>query len=302
MSAHLHLATDDGQAGGWARPSGRSRSSWPIDHAAVRRNLRLLLDGEDDFEVIAEAADLSTVMRHVHGHLPHVLVLDLRMPNGSSIETIRRLRTQVPDTEIVVLTMENSAVFAQQAIDAGAIGFVLKDRADGELPDGGPPCRAWRGVRQSAGRGRDSRRYDDGPRRRPEPTGDRGPAPDRARPHERRDRDEASPLQAHCGDASGADPSQARAPHARELVGYALRRPSDRRLSSSRLGRRALRQLGADEACPVSPELELERAAGQVHALAHAGEAEARRSARRCRSRRRRPATSTITSARRVRL
>lgn len=104
------------------------------DHAAVRRNLRLLLDGEDDFEVIAEAADLSTVMRHVHGHLPHVLVLDLGLPNGSSIEAIRRLRTQVPDTEIVVMTMETSAVFAQQAIDAGAVGFVLKERADGELP------------------------------------------------------------------------------------------------------------------------------------------------------------------------
>jgi two-component system response regulator NreC len=104
------------------------------DHAAVRRNLRLLLDGEDDVEVIAEAADLSTVVRHVHGHLPHVLVLDLQLPNGSSIEAIRRLRSQVPDTEIVVMTMETSAVFAQQAIDAGAVGFVLKDRADGELP------------------------------------------------------------------------------------------------------------------------------------------------------------------------
>jgi two-component system response regulator NreC len=104
------------------------------DHAAVRRNLRLLLDAEEDVEVIAEAADLSTVVRHVHGHVPHVLVLDLEMPNGSSVEAIRPLREQVPDTEIVVMTMETSAVFAQQAIDAGAAGFVLKDRADGELP------------------------------------------------------------------------------------------------------------------------------------------------------------------------
>lgn len=104
------------------------------DHAAVRRNLRLLLDAEEDVEVIAEAADLSTVLRHVHGHVPHVLVLDLEMPNGSSVEAIRPLREQVPDTEIVVMTMETSAVFAQLAIDAGAAGFVLKDRADSELP------------------------------------------------------------------------------------------------------------------------------------------------------------------------
>lgn len=104
------------------------------DHTAVRRNLRLLLEGEDGVEVIAEAGDLSTVMRHVPAHVPHVLVLDLRMPNGSSIEAIRRLRSQVPDTEIVVLTMEESPAFAHQALDAGAIGFVLKDQADSELP------------------------------------------------------------------------------------------------------------------------------------------------------------------------
>lgn len=104
------------------------------DHAVVRRSLRLLLDGEEDVRVVAEAADLPAVVRHVHGHVPHVLVLDLQMPYGSSIATIRRLREQVPDTEIVVLTMEQSPLFAQQALDAGAVGFVLKDRADSELP------------------------------------------------------------------------------------------------------------------------------------------------------------------------
>ena len=56
------------------------------------------------------------------------------MPNGSTLETIRRLRTQLPDTEIVVLTMEESPAFAQQAIEVGAVGFVLKDRSAEELP------------------------------------------------------------------------------------------------------------------------------------------------------------------------
>ena len=72
-------------------------------------------------------------MRHVTCHVPHVLVLDLRLPNGSSIEMIRQLRKQFPDTAVVVLTMEDSPLFARAAIDAGAIGFVLKDRADTEL-------------------------------------------------------------------------------------------------------------------------------------------------------------------------
>jgi two-component system response regulator NreC len=104
------------------------------DHHAVRRNLRLLLDREADVKVVAEAVDLRTVLRHVPAHLPDVLILDLRLPDGSSIETIRCLRAEVPETEIVVLTMEDSPAFAHRALDAGAIGFVLKDQADSELP------------------------------------------------------------------------------------------------------------------------------------------------------------------------
>jgi two-component system response regulator NreC len=106
------------------------------DHALMRRSLRLLLDGEDSVEVVAEAGDLLTVRRHVYGHLPHVLVIDLSMSNGSSIAAIRQLRERVPGTEIVVLTMEESRVFAQQALDAGAIGFVIKHAADAELAEG----------------------------------------------------------------------------------------------------------------------------------------------------------------------
>jgi two-component system response regulator NreC len=105
-----------------------------VDHARMRRTLRLLLDGEDDVEVVADAGDLSTVVRHVHDYGPRVLVIDLGMSNGSSMEAIRRLREDVPSTDIVVLTMEESRVFAQEALDAGAIGFVLKQAADAELP------------------------------------------------------------------------------------------------------------------------------------------------------------------------
>lgn len=139
MALHLHLAP------GQSDKDSPVRSSVPIkviladDHAGVRRSLRLLLDRLDDVEVVAEAAELSTVIRGVHQHVPHVLVLDLQMPNGSSLETIRTLRERVPDTEIVVLTMDVSPAFAQAALTAGAVGFVLKDRSDSELP---PAIRA----------------------------------------------------------------------------------------------------------------------------------------------------------------
>jgi two-component system response regulator NreC len=104
------------------------------DHSAMRRALRLLLDGEEGVEVVAEVSDLTAVVERTRSAQPHVLVLDLDMPGGSSIHTIGRRRMQAPDTQIVLLTMEESPVFAQQALAAGALGFVAKDHADSELP------------------------------------------------------------------------------------------------------------------------------------------------------------------------
>lgn len=127
MVAHLHLAESPTQV------PVPIRVVLADDHTLMRRNLRLLLDGDDDVKVVAEASDLATVVSHVDRHRPNVLVADLRLPAGSSIEAIRKLRAQAPDTEVVVLTMDESPLFAQHAMDAGAIGYVLKDRADSEL-------------------------------------------------------------------------------------------------------------------------------------------------------------------------
>ncbi len=99
----------------------------------MRRSLRLLLESEVDVEVVAEAVDLRTTERHVQRYRPTVLVLDLRLRDGSSIEAIRRMRDREPYPQIVVLTMDDSPGFAEQALEAGAIGFVLKDTADTEL-------------------------------------------------------------------------------------------------------------------------------------------------------------------------
>jgi two-component system response regulator NreC len=131
MTARLHLAPAPGSV---CEPLSPIRVVLADDHAVARRNLRLMLDGEDGMQVVAEAEDLSTVMDHVSAHLPQVLVVDLRFANGSGIATIRRLKEQTPQTEIVVLTMKESPAFAHQAIQAGALGFVLKERADDELP------------------------------------------------------------------------------------------------------------------------------------------------------------------------
>jgi two-component system response regulator NreC len=120
--------------------SGAARASTdPIrliladDHAVVRSGLRMLLDSESDFEVVAEASNIEDARRYVRGHHPKVLVLDLNMPGGSSLQAIPAIRAQSPDTEIVVLTMQQEPAFAREALRAGALGYVLKEAADDEL-------------------------------------------------------------------------------------------------------------------------------------------------------------------------
>jgi sulfide:quinone oxidoreductase len=103
------------------------------DHAVVRHGLRLLLDGETDFEVVAEAGDVEGARRYTHGHRPAVLVLDLNMPGGSSLTAIPEIRAQTPETQIVVLTMQDEPEYAREALAGGAIGYVLKEAADAEL-------------------------------------------------------------------------------------------------------------------------------------------------------------------------
>jgi two-component system response regulator NreC len=103
------------------------------DHEVVRSGLRMLLDSESDFEVVAEASDVESARRYVRGHHPRVLVLDLNMPGGSSLEAIPVIREESPDTQIVVLTMQKDPAFAREALGAGALGYVLKEAANSEL-------------------------------------------------------------------------------------------------------------------------------------------------------------------------
>jgi two-component system response regulator NreC len=104
------------------------------DHAVVRKGLRLLLDGEDGFEVVAEAGTADDAMRYVRAHRPAVLVLDLNMPgNLSSLDAIPQVGAAGEGTRVVVLTMQEDPEFARQALGNGAAGYVLKEAADDEL-------------------------------------------------------------------------------------------------------------------------------------------------------------------------
>jgi two-component system response regulator NreC len=126
----------EGTAGSGAAPhTRRIRIVLADDHRVVRRGLQLILDGESDFEVVAQAGDIDAVRRHARELAPDVLVLDLNMPGGSVLDAIPDLVTELAETRIVVLTMRDEPAFARAVMPAGARGYVLKEAADSELAE-----------------------------------------------------------------------------------------------------------------------------------------------------------------------
>ena len=136
MSSHVSdVAAERDTSSVRADPADRSKTTVVIadDHTVVRQGLRLLIDNEAGLQVVAEAGTVPDAERLARAHRPTVLVLDLNMPGGSSLDAIPRLREDAPDTAIVVLTMQDDPAFARKALQAGARGFVLKEAADEEL-------------------------------------------------------------------------------------------------------------------------------------------------------------------------
>jgi two-component system response regulator NreC len=103
------------------------------DHQVVRSGLRLLLESEARFVVSAEAGSVAAAVAAVERLGPRVLVLDLNMGGESSLDAIPDLRRRAPETQIVVLTMQSDPGFARAALQAGALGYVLKEAAQAEL-------------------------------------------------------------------------------------------------------------------------------------------------------------------------
>ena len=119
------------------------------DHAVVRKGLRLLIDAEPGLRVVAEAGDVPGAVRLTRAHRPRVLVLDLNMPGGSSLEAIPTVAAG--PTAVVVLTMQDDPSFARRALLGGASGFVLRRRpttsswrrSDGPPPETRTSTPAW---------------------------------------------------------------------------------------------------------------------------------------------------------------
>jgi len=103
------------------------------DHDVVRRGLRDLLDGNDGFEVVGAAADGEEAVALAGEHSPDVVLMDLSMPRVDGIEATRRLLAERPDARVVVLTSFSDRERILDALDAGAVGYLLKDAEPDEL-------------------------------------------------------------------------------------------------------------------------------------------------------------------------
>jgi two-component system, NarL family, response regulator NreC len=103
------------------------------DHRVVRAGLKLLLEAHPDLTVLDEAGDIAGTEQRLAAHRPRVLVLDVDLPDGSSLPAIPRLREISPHTGIVILTMHTDPRLAREAMRAGVRAFVVKDSAEAEL-------------------------------------------------------------------------------------------------------------------------------------------------------------------------
>lgn len=115
------------------------------DHEVVRMGLRMVIEQLPDVEVVAEAGSAEEAVQVCSIYQPHVVIMDIRMPPGSSgIDACRTIVERFPHTQVIMLTSFANDELINDAIKAGAVGYVLKQAGTGEL------LRALDAVRQGA--------------------------------------------------------------------------------------------------------------------------------------------------------
>ena len=96
------------------------------DHEVVRRGLRALLEAQDGIEVVGEVDTAADVVRQVGFNSPDVVVMDVRLPDGSGVEATRKVRQRFPDVAVLILSSFADEEALMSSIEAGASGYLLK--------------------------------------------------------------------------------------------------------------------------------------------------------------------------------
>ena len=118
-----------------ASPLSRTRISVVLadDHRILREGLAALMSREPDLDLVATAEDGLSMLRQVRTHMPHVLVTDLSMPGLNGIDAVQRLRAELPQVQVLCLSVHDEDRLVLAMIEAGASGYVLKDGSFDEL-------------------------------------------------------------------------------------------------------------------------------------------------------------------------
>jgi len=103
------------------------------DHFFFRRDLKKMLERRKDLQVIGEAGDGLELVELMTKETPHLVILDISMPNLNGLEAARHITGNYPGVNVLVLTMHKNPQYQQEAIAAGARGYVLKENIDREI-------------------------------------------------------------------------------------------------------------------------------------------------------------------------
>ncbi|ADH92792.1 DNA-binding response regulator [Arcanobacterium haemolyticum] len=105
------------------------------DHEVVRRGIAEVVDRASGLQVIAEAGSVAEAVRRAELMIPHVALVDLRLPDGTGIDIIRELHERVPQVKCIVLTSFDDDDALAEALDAGAKAYLLKSVRGAEITD-----------------------------------------------------------------------------------------------------------------------------------------------------------------------
>jgi DNA-binding NarL/FixJ family response regulator len=115
------------------KTGGKARILVVDDHPIVRQGLADLLDSQDDFCCCASAGDLAKAQEAVVAQKPDLILLDLRLGQADGLESIKALKSRFGNLRIVVISQFDEVVYAERALRAGAMGYVMKDQATEEV-------------------------------------------------------------------------------------------------------------------------------------------------------------------------
>ena len=103
------------------------------DHTVLRDGLRYLLEAAGDIQILSMAANGQEAVEQATLHCPDVIVMDISMPIMSGIEATKQICKVCENTKVAILSMHHTTEYIQRALEAGAVGYLLKDSAGAEL-------------------------------------------------------------------------------------------------------------------------------------------------------------------------